>query len=251
VTAGVAVLLREPRRCAGARRPAPGRVASNRPAGRVAHALGPPEGSPSGEERTRGPKGRPPLSRHPRAGSRPRRPGAGRERAGSGRSAWPSASTRPTGRSRVGRMRWRRISTGHRRAGLRTGPPPPGPSERCLFEGTASSESESGMIRRVATIATSWRTKGPRPHKGGETDLGATSRGESRRPLEGVFGHEPGGGPAWTSTRDPASASAGRQARGPDAGDWSRSEDSDMLVGTWKGPTACCAGPYITGPCRE
>ena len=34
-----------------------------------------------------------------------------------------------------------------------------------------------------------------------------------------VFGHEPGGRPAWTSTRDPVSVSAGVQARDPDAGD--------------------------------
>jgi hypothetical protein len=34
-----------------------------------------------------------------------------------------------------------------------------------------------------------------------------------------LFGHEPGGGPAWTSTRDPASVSAGSQARDPDPGD--------------------------------
>jgi hypothetical protein len=34
-----------------------------------------------------------------------------------------------------------------------------------------------------------------------------------------LFGHEPGGRPAWTSTRDPASVSAGSQARDPDAGD--------------------------------
>jgi hypothetical protein len=93
------------------------------------------------------------------------------------------------------------------------------PSSSSWAHSNGASTASSGKIRPVATIATSWRTKGPRPHKGSETDLGAISRLKSRRPLEGVLDHEPGGRPAWTSTRDPASVSAGSQARDPDAGD--------------------------------
>ena len=42
---------------------------------------------------------------------------------------------------------------------------------------------------------------------------------ESRRPLEGVFGHGPGRKARVDPTRDPASESEGSQARDPEEGD--------------------------------
>lgn len=62
------------------------------------------------------------------------------------------------------------------------------------------------------------KSKGPRPQKGGETDIGWISRLESRRPLEGVFGHGPGRKARMDSTWDPASESEGSQARDSEEG---------------------------------
>jgi hypothetical protein len=88
-----------------------------------------------------------------------------------------------------------------------------------LTKGLQLAQFEKGLyslLGRIHRRRTNLRDLGLR--RGGETDLGWISRLESRRPLEGVFGHGPGRKARVDSTRDPASESEGSQARDSEEG---------------------------------